>query len=540
MMPYFLLCLTAVVLFVSACGGGNESDQAQVFQATRPLDQQNAPVFTETPTRTLTDTLTPTATLTPTPTLTLTSTLTPTATSTPRPSPTVPLHTLTPPSASGALSSFVHPTADFTTPEGWACGDFPCADDVEAMLQRIRVPQGYIVEHVGRFPGQPQQITYGSDGRLYATVLENGTRSGAVYAMNADGTSERYSATLISPLGLAFQPGTTDLYVSSRLALGPVANATGTNGGLWKIDTAGQQELILDDLPCCYQIVGGQPAGMVFGPDGYLYLAVSALTDHGEPANPMVQSIANFHPLEASILRIQPHTGEHEVFAQGLREPFDLTFDSTGQFYATDSGTLEGPVDRLLAVDRGKHYGWPFWRTRGCAVCPIRDRRVDVQPDLLRLPDYTLPRGIIAYTGTQFPQNVFDSLFVAFWNGTSNAQRIVRIVPDEIPTNEEALALYEPEPFVTGLIRPVDVTLDPEGALVIADFIYGNIWRVRYIGPDFTIPKPERTYVPEDTPDFVITRVTEPADMPPSLEPSRSIGPTRTPGSLFVTSTPRP
>jgi hypothetical protein len=35
---------------------------------------------------------------------------------------------------------------------------------------------------------------------------------------------------------------------------------------------------------------------------------------------------------------------------------------------------------------------------------------------------------------------------------------------------------------VTGLIRPVDVTLDPEGALVVADFIYGHIWRVRYTG----------------------------------------------------------
>jgi glucose/arabinose dehydrogenase len=254
----------------------------------------------------------------------------------------------------------------------------------------------------------------------------------------------------------------------------------------------------------------------------------------------MVQSIANFHPLEASILRIQPHTGEREVFAQGLREPFDLTFDSAGQFYATDSGTLEGPVDRILAVDEGEHYGWPFWRTRGCTDCPIRDRRVDIQPDLLTLPDYTLPRGIVAYTGTQFPENVFDSIFVAFWNGTDNAQRIVRIVPDEIPTNEEALALYEPEPFVTGLIRPIDVTLDSEGALVIADFIYGNIWRVRYVGPDFTRPMPERTYVPEETPDFVTTLDATPFRTEPVQEFTNPIRPTHTPGSLFVTSTPRP
>ena len=60
--------------------------------------------------------------------------------------------------------------------------------------ERIRVPEGYSLEFVGRFPGQPMQIVYGPDARLYATVLENGaTRTGAVYVLNADGTSERYS-----------------------------------------------------------------------------------------------------------------------------------------------------------------------------------------------------------------------------------------------------------------------------------------------------------------------------------------------------------
>ena len=59
----------------------------------------------------------------------------------------------------------------------------------------------------------------GRDGRLYATVLENGTRSGAVYAMDADGTATRYSGDFVSPLGLAFQPGTDVLYVSARMTL---------------------------------------------------------------------------------------------------------------------------------------------------------------------------------------------------------------------------------------------------------------------------------------------------------------------------------
>ena len=76
-----------------------------------------------------------------------------------------------------------------------------------------------------------------------------------------------------------------------------------------------------------------------------------------------------------------------------------------------------------------------------------------------------------------------DTLFVAFWNGTDYAQRIVWIDPNNLTVNEEGR--YIPQPFITGLIRPVDVTVAPDGSLVVADFIYGHIWQVSY-GEDGT------------------------------------------------------
>ena len=39
---------------------------------------------------------------------------------------------------------------------------------------------------------------------------------------------------------------------------------------------------------------------------------------------------------------------------------------------------------------------------------------------------------------------------------------------------------YVPQAFVTGLIRPIDVTVAPDGSLVVADYVYGHIWRVVY------------------------------------------------------------
>ncbi|MBA3869233.1 MAG: PQQ-dependent sugar dehydrogenase [Anaerolineae bacterium] len=466
-----------VILLLAACGTAPGTQQA--FQATVPPTQAaNAPVYTYTPTLTpsLTPTLTPTPTLTLTPTitptLTHTPTLTPSLTLTPSPVPTQPLWTLTP-AASDGVKAFVNAPAVFQLAQGWSCEDFPCEDDVDGWMNRIRVPAGYTLEHVGKLPGQPMQITYGPDGKLYATVLENGSRNGAVYVMDADGKNQRYSGTLVSPLGLAFQPGTDVLYVTARVEIDK-------GGALYRIPAGGgEAQPIITDLPCCFSLIDNQPNGLTFGPDGYLYMGVGSLTDHTESVTPKTKAFADVLPNEAAILRIQPHTGTVEIFAKGLRNPYDLSFDANGQLYTTDNGLLSGPGDRIVAVQAGAHYGWPYWRSRGCDGCPLSPSKLTISPDLLALPDSSLPRGLTVYNGSQFPSNLSGNLFVALWNGTKDAQRIVRIDPHDPQLGQEG---YTPEPFVTGLIRPVDVVVAPDGSLVIADFIYGHIWRVKYTG----------------------------------------------------------
>lgn len=501
----------AGALLITGCGG-NGAPTAVVFQATVPATNAQAPLYTATPsltpTQTLTATPTLTATITPTPsdTPTLTPTITLSPTETPTPAPTQPLWTLTPMQNRSISEGGTPVPAEFTTPEGWSCVEFPCEDDVEGFMQRIRVPEGYKLEHVGKFPAQPIQITYGPDGRLYATAWEYGSQRGAVYVIDGEGQAERYSTdTFETPIGLAFQPGTNVLYVSGRLT-------ADSGGAVWRVLPDRSSEIVLDGLPCCFGINGGQPMGMVFGPDGYLYLGVGAQTDHGEPTEPQRQRYAEIQPYEASILRIQPHTGEIEVYAGGIRTPYDLTFDADGQFYATDNGMVDGLGDRILRVDEGAHYGFPYWRLRGCDECPPTDFRIRTQPDLLPLPNYTLPRGIAAYTGSQYPAAVFGDVFVALWNGTENGQRIVRIDPERVPTDPELLMAYTPEPFVTGLIRPADVVVSPDGSLVIADFIYGHVWRVRYGA------------APTATPTSIPVEVTDAAGT----------------GGRFATSTPRP
>ncbi|MDZ4671299.1 MAG: PQQ-dependent sugar dehydrogenase, partial [Phototrophicales bacterium] len=520
MMVHALIACIAFVM--TACGTENVTQQA--FQATIPANEATAPIYTAThtasptytPTSTATSSATPTETATPTTTVTPSATFTPsptfTATYTPSPTipptitPTPPLVTLTPAQPANG-TPYINQPAPFSPTEGWSCVDFPCEDDIDGFLDRIRVPDGYAVSHVGQFVGQPMQITYGRDGRLYATVLLNGGREGAVYVMEADGTSRQYGASLYSPVGLAFAPNSDILYVSARLS--PL-----TGGGVWRINPDETTELVINDLPCCFSVIDNQPNGMTFGLDGYLYLGVGSLTDRAEPRNPQTERNSALVPYEASILRINPHTGEKSVYAEGIRNPYDLTFDSFGQLYATDNGMLDGAGDRLLWVLSGGNYGFPYWRERGCADCPVRTGSITILPDMLTLPNYTLPRGMVAYTGDQFPVNMFNSLFVAFWNGTPNSQRIVRINPLTVPLSPEELALYTPEPFVTGLIRPVDVIIAPDGSLVIADFIYGHIWRVSFV-------RTEQVISATDTPAPVVSpsATSDVADLSPTPLP---------------------
>jgi hypothetical protein len=446
----FLLCTFALVIF-AACAS---SSAEQTFSATLPVLTITAPLYTDTPVFTPSQTFTASPTLTttfaptdilpasanstvaapstiatttaattvadvpttqpvsviaspvPTEAATATATALPTMALTASIAPTQPLYTLTPVSSEGAPDTITNSDAPLSETAGWSCDDFPCGDDIPGFLKRIQVPPGFHVEHVGQFPGQPMQITYGPDGMLYATVLENGTRNGAVYVMDADGNSARYSGDLVSPIGLAFQPGTDVLFVSARVT-------PDKDGGIWRIPPGGgKPEAVITTLPCCYNVINNQPNGMSFGQDGYLYLGVGSLTD--TTANPprSAKTWADLAPYEASILRINPLTGETSIYAQGTRDPFDVAADSGGQLYATDNGLVTGQGDRLLQVNAGAHYGWPYWSGRGCENCPVKPASVKVSPDLIAFAPYTRPRGLVVYTGTQFPAELFDTLFV--------------------------------------------------------------------------------------------------------------------------------
>jgi sugar lactone lactonase YvrE len=430
----------------------------------------DTPTITPSPTPTLT--FTPTYTLTPTITPSPTDTSTPTPTLTPSntPTPTPGLLTLTPvPSLEATAIVMATVEAPLQPTAGWGCGDFPCEDDIDGFLDRISVPDGFTLSHLTQLPGQPVSITYGPDGRLYAALIMDGAQMGAIAAVDAaSGAVEWLVEGVISPGGLAFRPGTDILYYTAR-------TAPDSGGAIYSLQPGDPPRLLRSDLPCCFTIITGQPNGLTFGPDGFLYVATGALSDHTEAAPNLPELYEDPAPWEGAILRLPPDGSTVEVYADGLRDPIDLAFTADGTLYATDTGLIIGPGDRLMRITPGGQHGWPFWRERGCLECPVIAPGVTPVPDWVTLPFNASPRGLTAYHAGQFPTAYHDNLFMALWNRVEGGQRIVRV---RNLSNERA----QVSAFVTGLIRPVDVTVAPDGALVVADYIYGHVWRVAYGG----------------------------------------------------------
>ena len=199
----------------------------------------------------------------------------------------------------------------------------------------------------------------------------------------------------------------------------------------------------------------------------------------------------------AAIWEIDRQTGMHRVFASGLRNPNGLSIEPQTKALWTVVNERDelGPnlvPDYLTAVrDRG-FYGWPYSYWGQHADPRVRPRHPELVARAIK-PDYGLsshvaPLGLTFYTGTSFPPMFRGGAFIGehgSWNRDQlNGYRVVFI------RFAGGRPVGKPIDFVRGFIndkgqamgRPVGVTIDRTGALIIADDVGNAVWRVSYVG----------------------------------------------------------
>ncbi|RON45554.1 PQQ-dependent sugar dehydrogenase [Pseudomonas frederiksbergensis] len=195
----------------------------------------------------------------------------------------------------------------------------------------------------------------------------------------------------------------------------------------------------------------------------------------------------------AAIWEVDRATGNHRIFASGLRNPNGMGWEpSSGALWTSvnerDEIGSDLVPDYITSVKDGAFYGWPF-SYYGQHV----DVRVDPQnPDLVAkaiAPDYavgphTASLGFTFAEGSKLPTPFTNGAFVGqhgSWNRKPHSGYKVIFVPFTAgkPTGQ-------PVDVLTGFLdkdenalgRPVGVVIDQQGDLLVADDVGNKVWRV--------------------------------------------------------------
>ena len=195
----------------------------------------------------------------------------------------------------------------------------------------------------------------------------------------------------------------------------------------------------------------------------------------------------------AAVWEVDRATGASRLFATGIRNPTGLGWEPQGgALWAVANERDElGPnlvPDYLTSVKDGAFYGWPY-SYYGQHVDPrVKPQRPDLVARAIP-PDYALsshvaPLGLAFSTSTTFPAAYRGGAFVGehgSWDRNPlNGYKVVYIPFAGGRPNGP------PQDFVSGFLdksghargRPVGLTIDRSGSLLIADDLGDTVWRV--------------------------------------------------------------
>jgi len=367
-----------------------------------------------------------------------------------------------------------------TVPQGYRISAI--ATGLGIPRQTLVLPNGDILVAEGRGGGEPKlkpkDVIAGRIKAQGNTSVKSGNRLTLLRDADGDGKYELqavFADKLNAPYGLALVGNA--LYVADQDALLRFDYRDGQT-------KAGGPPTKVTDLPSA--INHHWTKSLAASADGrFLYVGIgsnSNITERG----------MNVEVDRAQVWQIDAATGAHRPYATGLRNPTALAIQpGTGVLWTVVNERDEiGPnlvPDYLTSVRQGAFYGWPYsyWGQHvDTRVMPQDPAKVASAI----APDYALGSHVaalgLAFSVPEMGAKFADGAFVGehgSWNRNPPAGYKVVFVPflDGRPAGD-------PIDFATGFRgadgmtrgRPVGVSVDPRGALIVADDLANTIWRI--------------------------------------------------------------
>jgi len=339
-------------------------------------------------------------------------------------------------------------------------------------LDNIKLPSGFSLSvYAENVPGA-RALVLGSRGTVFV-----GSRAGNVYALvdgNQDHKADRtyvLAQGLNMPNGVAFRDGALYVAEISRILRFDQIEE--------HLENPGTPVVVNDRLPK----EGWHGWKFIaFGPDGLLYVPV------GAPCNVCERDDERY----ASLLRMKPDGSNVEVFAKGIRNTVGFDWQPvTKELWFTDNGRdMLGddiPPDELnQAPQQGMHFGFPYCHAGTIADPEFGKKRTceEFTPPAMKLSPHVAAIGMRFYTGTMFPEEYRNQIFIAE-HGSWNRSTPIGYRVSLVRVAENKAIKYET--FAEGWLqrgralgRPADVLVMPDGALLVSDDHAGVIYRVSY------------------------------------------------------------
>ncbi len=367
-----------------------------------------------------------------------------------------------------------------TVPQGFSIRAI--ATDLKIPRQTLLLPNGDILVAEGKGGNapalKPKDVIAGIIKAKGTSSVKGGDRLTLLRDADGDGVYEArtvFADNLNAPYGLALIGDR--LYVANQDAIVRFEYREG--------DTqASAPPVKLTDLPSA--INHHWTKAMTASADGrFLYVGIgsnSNITERGMTAEVD----------RAMVWQVDVETGAHKPYATGLRNPTALAIQpGTGQLWAVVNERDEiGPnlvPDYLTAVREGGFYGWPYsyWGQH------VDDRVRPQDPEKVAsaiTPDYSLGSHVaalgLAFSNPAMGPDFADGVFVGEHGSWNRAEPVGYKVVFVRFSNGRPVG--DPIDFVAGFRsddgktrgRPVGVTVDPKGALIVADDLSNTVWRV--------------------------------------------------------------
>lgn len=347
------------------------------------------------------------------------------------------------------------------------------ASPATAPLADLVVPAGFRVSVFARDLVGARLMTVSPEGVL----LVARRRTHEVVALpdtNRDGSAEPHviATGMTNAHSLAFHNGY--LYIATTPAVMRVRWANGA--------PVGAPERFVE-LPSSTPAVHTSRT-LGFGKDGRLYVSIGSSCDVCVEEDPRRTTIQVYNADGSSA----------GAFATGLRNANGFDFDpATGQLWAGDNGQdasgADFPPDEINLIEKGKHYGFPFFIGRSVAnqspaLSAVRPSitAADVVAPALALPAHVASTDLRFYTGRQFPASYRNALFLSMHGSTAIPDKVgykvVRIVMKAgRPVGfEDFLSGFVKDGVVSG--RPAGLMTGADGALYVSDDNKGFIYRI--------------------------------------------------------------